>query len=306
MKKKMLGALVGDIAGSYYEWHNIKKEPEILIDHRSHFTDDTVLTLAIADGLMNAAKSYDQQIAEEEAAMSDKEREAMRKMEERLGLVISEDSHAPFSAMDEEMLMQFMSSSVRKFARTFPYAGYGGRFAKWVESDQTEGYHSLGNGAAMRVSFCGWVADSPEEALRLAKASADITHNHPFGEKAAQAIAYYIYQLRNGMTKEEMRESVAQFYPIDFTLNQIRPTYEFDVTCDGSVPQAIEAFFEGDSFEEVIRLAISIGGDSDTIAAIAGSLAETIYEIPDDLAERAMNCLARELREVVDRIQKFL
>lgn len=271
----MTGALMGDVSGSWYEWHNTKEKPKELITDRDHFTDDSVLTYAVADGILR-------------------------------GLEEADRSRLLF---DEEMQAHVRSSiarSVRDFTLRYPSAGYGGRFLAWAREGSMEPYGSRGNGAAMRASFCGWLAESLEEAKLFARLSAEITHNHAYGIKGAGAVAACIYLLRTGAGKEEIQKYAGALYDMNFTLDTIRPSYSFDVSCEGSVPQAIEAFLEGEDFLDVIRLAISIGGDSDTIAAIAGSLAEAYEPAPEDLRERALAKLDDFLRETVDRISEPL
>ena len=231
----MIGAIIGDFIGSIYEWNNIKTTDFPLFSDDCRFTDDSVMSIAVAEALMNGTD---------------------------------------------------MSASMRKFGRLYPQAGYGGRFSQWLLDDTLGDYGSYGNGSAMRVSSAGWIAGSLEEALSLARSIAIPTHSHPEGIRGAQVIAGCIWLLRSGADNQVLLEWVRSMgYAMDFTLSQIRPHYTFDVSCQGSVPQAIEAFLEADSFEGAIRNAISIGGDSDTIASIAGALAEARYGVPLALAE---------------------
>lgn len=231
----MYGAVIGDIAGSKYEFHNIKTKDFPLVSQGCRFTDDTVMTAAIAKALL-------------------------RSMEEG----------RPFRALAVE--------EMRAFGARYPNAGYGGRFALWLRESSPAPYYSYGNGSAMRVSPCGLIAVTLEEALALAKASAEVTHNHPEGIKGAQAAAAAVFLAGTGMEKADIRAYLQKnFYALDFTLDEIRPSYRFDVSCQGSVPQALTAFLEGDSYEDTVRNAISIGGDSDTIAAIAGAAAWSYY-----------------------------
>ncbi|GHS93483.1 hypothetical protein AGMMS50276_04120 [Synergistales bacterium] len=253
----MIGAMIGDIAGSGYEHKNIKHKPDVLMRDRDHFTDDTVLTYAVAMGILNGMKKIDRASWMADTAMQD--------------------------IVEKEIAL-----SVKQFARKYPGAGYGHKFKEWVKSNSLKPYGSYGNGSAMRVSFAGWYANSLEEAQLLAKLSAQITHNHEDGIKGAVAVAGCIYLLRTGRSKDDVREYVKQYYNIGFTLDEIRDFYAFDSSCEGSVPQAIAAFFENDNFEDVIKAAISIGGDSDTIAAIAGSIAEPLYPVPGKLTNGMM------------------
>ena len=183
---------------------------------------------------------------------------------------------------------RMLSEMMREIGRQYPDAGYGSRFFDWLTDDDAGAYGSYGNGAAMRVSPVAYAAGSLEEAERLARWSAEITHDHPEGIKGAMATAAAIFLALEGHGKDEIRAYIKnRYYDLDFTLEEIRPTYEFDVSCEGSVPQAIECFLEADSFENALRNAVSLGGDCDTMAVIAGAIAEAFYGIPDDIAERA-------------------
>ena len=186
-----------------------------------------------------------------------------------------------------------------ELGQLYPGAGYGGKFYQWIMNPYRRPYNSFGNGSAMRVSACGMLADSLEEAHKLAVYSAEVTHNHPEGIKGAVAVAEAIFLARQKKTKDEIKEHLSQYYDLDFTLDDIRPSYEFDVTCQGSVPQAIRCFLEADSFEDAVRNAVSLGGDSDTQAAIAGSIAEPFFGIPARLKARAYNYLTPELRSAL-------
>lgn len=261
----MMGAACGDVAGSVYEWHNIKHKPDkdSLIQAHARFTDDTVMTCAVAEGM-------------------------------RCGL-----SRLPRNWMDapeaEDILYSSIRDSLLLYGRKYPHAGYGGAFRRWLASPLPQPYNSWGNGSAMRASYAGWAALSLAEAEKLGEISAKVTHNHPEGIKGAVVVAGCIFHLRNGASKQDIYAYASKFYDLDFTLDEIRAEYEFDVSCAGSVPQAIKAFLEGESFADVLACAISIGGDSDTIAAIAGSIAEVIYPIPQGLRGR-----------VIDRMDEFL
>ncbi len=266
---RMLGAACGDIAGSRYEFHNIKYclREEELIDDDCCFTDDTVMTCAVAQGLVNGFVRLQQ--------------DGRRK--------------------EEDVLLEEIKRSMQLFGRKYPYAGYGGRFRRWITANDPEPYNSWGNGSAMRASYAGWAAGSLEEAEWLAEISAKVTHNHPEGIKGAQAVAGSIFILRNGGGKEQVEQYVSGYYDLNFTLDEIREEYSFDVSCPGSVPQAVRAFLEGENFSDVIARAISIGGDSDTIAAIAGSIAEVIYPIPEDLKKRTVETLDDFLLDTLKR-----
>ena len=255
----MLGAIIGDIVGSRFEWNNIKtKDFEFLTD-KCFFTDDSVMTIAVADALMKANGNLD--------------------------------------ALSEQAI-----KSMQTIGRPYPHCGYGGNFYYWIYTDNPQPYNSFGNGSAMRVSACGFVAKSLEEAKELSEAVTRVSHNHPEGIKGAEATAVAIYLARTGSSIAKIGKYINDnYYPMDFTLDGIRDSYEFNEICQDTVPQAIKAFLESSDFEDAIRNAISIGGDSDTLAAITGGIAEAYYGIPDSIKERAMSYLDESLREIVER-----
>ncbi|MCC8076567.1 MAG: ADP-ribosylglycohydrolase family protein [Clostridiales bacterium] len=279
-KTRMLGAICGDMAGSIYEWHNIKHvlTEDQLIQGRARFTDDSVMTLAVAVGLKNALQKC--------------------------------GKRTDFTSEDETVIREEVQRSMQLYGRQYPHAGYGGSFRGWLFASDPQPYNSWGNGSAMRASYAGWVAQTLEDAELLGRLSAEVTHNHPEGVKGAVAVSGGIFTLLHSegedvvARKEKLARYEAQHYDLGFTLDEIRPGYTFDVSCQGSVPQAIRAFLEGNSYSEVIALAISIGGDSDTIAAIAGSLAEAVYPIPAQIQERALarldDTFKQDLKSVVD------
>ena len=237
----MLGAIIGDVVGSVYEWNNIKTKDFEFFKPNCFFTDDTVMTVAVAKALLLT-------------------RETQSQANEKI-------------SCKTELIKQ-----MQDFGKRFPNAGYGGMFAGWLVSDNPKPYNSFGNGSAMRVSPCGYIAVTLDEALLLAKVSADVTHNHPEGIKGAQVIAAAIFLARCNRSKEEIKEYIEEnFYTLDKTLDEIRPSYSFNETCQETVPQAIQAFLESTDFEDAIRNAISLGGDSDTLAAITGSIAWAYY-----------------------------
>ena len=257
----MLGAVIGDIAGSRFEWKNTKSKEFELFTSECRITDDSVMTLAIARAILNSAGRCD-----------------------RLGAEA----------------VRCMQSFGRRWAR----GCYGGSFSRWLMSDQPRPYGSWGNGSAMRVSACAWAASSLNDALDMARRVTEVTHDHPEGLKGAEAVTAVIWLARKGRNLEEIRQHVEKhYYPLDFTLDGIRPGYGFDVSCQGSVPQAVEAFLESVSFEDAVRNAISLGGDSDTIGAMAGSMAEAFYGIPQELREKALSYLDGELIEVVTEFE---
>lgn len=262
----MLGAVCGDVAGSRFERRPTKKclDVDSMIGSGSRFTDDTVMTCAVAAGIC--------------AAMSKLPSDPM-----------SADGY-------EEVFLTEIRDALKLYGNKYIHAGYGGTFFRWLRSScAVKPYGSFGNGSAMRASFAGWAARSLEEAERLGELSAMVTHDHPEGIKGAVVTAGCIFLLRDGAKKEQVAEYAERYYNMDFTLDGIRPDYTFDVTCQGSVPQSIKAFLEGESFVDVIAKAISLGGDSDTMAAIAGSIAEVIYPIPEKLKRR-----------VIERLDEFL
>ena len=260
----MFGAICGDIIGSRFEAHNIKTKDFELMHPDCCFTDDTVMTIAIA----NALHTYRE--------------------------------NRSLSQFKEEV-----ASQMRYLGTKYPNAGYGGRFYHWIHDPTMGPYQSFGNGSAMRVSPVAWVAGSIEEAEMLAQASAEPTHDHPEGIKGAKAIAAAIYLARLQKSKREIREYIEEhYYPLDFSLDEIREDYTFDVTCQGSVPQAFMALFESVGFEDAIRNAVSIGGDSDTIAAIAGGMAEAFYGIPDPVRIRGLSFLNPMLREILEAFRE--
>ena len=261
-KVKMLGAVVGDIIGSMYEFHNTKSMGFELFEGASTYTDDSVMTLAVAKWLVE----------------------------------------------DKAHTIHYLIYCMQELGNHHPYAGYGGRFIAWLYDENPQPYNSWGNGAGMRVSPVGLYAKTLDEALALAAVTASVSHNHPEGVKGAQAIATSVFLAKEGKSKAEIKAYVENTfgYNLNRTIAEIRPDYHFDVSCQGSVPEAIIAFLEGNSFEEVIRLAISLGGDSDTIGAMAGAIAACMYPIPDEIAERCNSILTEELREIKDRFCELI
>ena len=261
----MWGAIIGDIAGSRYEFHNFKSKKIDLFDPRCRFTDDSVMTLAVAAALMESGE-------------------------------------------DPEALGAAAVRWMQGIGRKYPECGFGGRFFKWIFFEgNPKPYGSYGNGAAMRISPVGFYARSEDEVKRLARAVTAVSHDHPESFKAAEAVAMAIYLARTGADMAAIRARIERdYYPIKFTLDDIREDYRFDVSCQGSVPQALEAFFESDSFEDAIRNAISIGGDSDTIAAIAGGVAGAYYGAPESDVRTAEAFLDDTLRGIARRWQDFM
>jgi len=252
----MIGAISGDVLGSIYEFNNYKNTDFILFDKGCKYTDDTVLTIATADCLLNKGN---------------------------------------------------FALYYKKYFQDYPDKGYGGSFKEWGSGNSIAPYSSWGNGSAMRISPVGFAFSSLEFVLINAKKSAKVTHNHPEGIKGAQAVAAAIFMAKSGSSKNEIKEFIENkfYYKLDKSLKEIRPSYSFDVSCQGSVPQAITAFLESDGFEDAIRKAISIGGDSDTIACIAGGIAEAYYGgVPEDISRFVLSKLDKNLIKVITDFYK--
>ena len=261
----MLGAIFGDIVGSVYEVNNTKREDFPLLSKWSHPTDDSMMTLAVAKALMKTWGRSDDEIKAE------------------------------------------LVRSMQLQGRRHPHAGYGRAFAKWLYDNNPQPYNSFGNGSAMRVSPVGWLYQTLEDTLHVAALTAEVTHNHPEGIKGAQAIAASVFLARAGASKEEIFVYAMKFYGEKMvrTLEEIRPGYEFDVSCQGSVPEAIIAFYESQSYEDAIRKAVSIGGDSDTIACMAGAIAEAFYGMPGKLKRKALQILDPYCADIVRQFRQF-
>lgn len=258
----MLGAIIGDIVGSRFEWNNHKSKEFELFTDQCQFTDDSAMTLAVACALLDSKSDY-----------SDLSQKAVGYMQ--------------------------------KIGQLYYDRGYGSGFKAWIMSENPQPYNSWGNGSAMRVSACGFIGKDLKEVKKLSKAVTEVTHNHPEGLKGAEATAVCIYLARTGKKIPEIKKYVQEhYYPMDFTLDEIRPEYKFHVSCQKSVPQALEAFFESNSFEDGIRNAVSIGGDSDTIAAITGGIAEAYYGIPKDIQDKAYTYLDGNFKKVLDLAYK--
>ncbi len=199
-----------------------------------------------------------------------------------------------------ERLREEAVKSMQMLGRRYPDAGYGKLFREWLFSDRPEPYGSFGNGSAMRVSACGWAAGTLEEAKQFSREVTAVTHNHPEGLKGAEAVAAAVFLAKTGKTIPEIRAFLTKhYYPAEHSLNEIRPGYRFDSSCQGSVPQALLCFYESQSFEDAVRNAVSLGGDSDTIAAMAGSIAEAFYGVPPGIRGRALAYLTPDLREIL-------
>lgn len=266
----MIGAVIGDIAGSRFEFHNVRSKDFELFTREDCFTDDTVMTLAVAESIMKCYKAYG----------------------------------------NYKHLSDYATLYFHVVGRRHPKCGYGGRFYYWMLGDDWQPYNSCGNGSAMRISAVGDIAKTIEEAKDLAYKLTAITHNHPDGIKGAEAVAVAKVLLKQGKSKEEVRDYIEKhYYKLDKTVDQLREETKGmhgKELCQVSVPQAFICFFEGNDFEDVIRNCISIGGDSDTIAAIAGGIAEAYYEVPRWMIRRAMNYLDLDLYEIADRWEEFV
>jgi len=250
----MIGAIAGDIIGSVYEADPIKTKHFPLFGKQCTFTDDTVLTVAVAEAILKKT---------------------------------------PYA------------EAIRRFGRRYPHAGYGGTFIRWLFTEDFHPYNSWGNGAAMRVSPIGFAFPSEEEVLRQARKSAEITHNHPEGIKGAQTAALAVFLARSGYKKEQIRARIrSRFgYDLERTVDEIRPAYRFDISCQGTVPEAIIAFLDAESYEDAIRNAVSLGGDSDTLACITGGIAQAFYGVPAEIEAMVEEKLTPELWDVVRRFR---
>ncbi len=258
----MIGAILGDIIGSPYEFDRGDKTKDFtFFEKGAAFTDDSVMSVAVAEAIMKAGKDA-----------------------------------------DEETMKSAFTDSMREWGRRYPFAGYGGMFSRWLVLPNPKPYNSFGNGSAMRVSSVGWFYDSLVRTEEVAEWSAAVTHNHVEGIKGAKATAGIIYLARNGAGKEEIKKYVVEkyHYNLDRTLDEIRPTYHMDETCQKTVPEAIIALMEEEDYEDVIRGAISLGGDTDTLGAIAGGMAEAMFGIPNHLIEEFENRVPEDMLKVVN------
>lgn len=262
----MYGAILGDIIGSPYEFDMGDKTKDFpLFSEDSYFTDDTVITIAVAEAFMGATDN-------------------------------------------EEVVHQRLIQSMQKWGHRYPGAGYGLRFCAWLESANPQPYNSFGNGSAMRVSAIAWLFNNLDMVRRMAKISAEVTHNHPEGIKGAEATAAAIFLARTGHSKDEIRTYIeTEFhYDLSRSCDEIRPNYRHVESCQETVPEAITSFLEGDSFEDVIRTAVSLGGDCDTLTCIAGSIAEGFYGISEELKTICRSYLSAELNCVLENFTAFI
>ena len=267
--KEFYGAIVGDIVGSVYEFANIKTKDFPLFQRRSFATDDSIMTLAVLQALVDMVQC------------------------------------GRFDSATDDEWRELFKHSMLDIGHPYPTCGYGNRFRQWMYSHDPQPYRSCGNGSAMRVSPVAWFARSLEECERLARLTAEPTHDHPDGIAGAQAAAGAVYLALHGASKDEIKEYVERYYPVDFTLDEIRPSYTFDhfaATCAGTVPYAVEAFLESTDFEDCIRNTISIGGDSDTLAAVSGAIAEAFYGVPTKYRGAVVGRLDSSLRSILTQL----
>ena len=265
--RTMYGAIAGDIIGSPYEFDRGDKTKDFpLFSRDSDFTDDSVMTIAVAEALMDT-----------------------------LG-------------QDDNVIKTALVDSMQKWGHNYPYAGYGTRFNHWLRTKNPKPYGSFGNGSAMRVSAAGWLYDTLEGTRHIARLTAEVTHNHPEGIKGAEATAAAIYLSRTGSSKEEIKAYIINEFGYDLfrTCDEIRPSYHHVESCQQTVPEAITAFMEGTDFEDVIRTAVSLGGDCDTLTCIAGSMAEAFYGMPDFIKNECRGCLLPDMAAVCDRFEAIM
>ena len=259
---KLLGAIAGDTIGSIYEFNPTKDYSFCLLDERMEITDDSIMTIAVAD----------------------------------------------WTIQDTSYSLTNLARIMRQHGQKHlcPMGGYGGRFMQWLQREELPAYNSWGNGSAMRVSACGFACQTLEETLEVAKRSAEVTHNHPEGIKGAQATAAAIFLARKGKSKEEIREYITTTFGYDLskTCDDIRPTYRFDESCQGTVPQSIIAFLDSKDYEDAIRLAVSLGGDADTMGAITGAIAIAYYkEMPDEIYGFVKARIPKDLWKIVVKFE---
>ncbi len=264
----MYGAIFGDIIGSRFEFDRGGKTKDFeLFTRQCNWTDDSVMTIAIMEALMNAGKDADVDTIHKECIRS-----------------------------------------MKKWGQRYPNAGYGARFFNWVLTDDPEPYGSFGNGSAMRVSAAGWIYDSVERTREVAKATAEVSHNHPEGIKGAECTAAVMFLARTGKSKEEIKKYVSREFAYDLskTVDELRPLHEHVEWCQDSLPKALASFFEGDSYEDVVRNAVSLGGDTDTLAAIAGAMADAMYGVPIGIITKGYDYLEDDMKDILNAFQDFL
>lgn len=249
----MLGAIIGDVVGSVYEFNNIRKKNFKLFGNYNFLTDDSIMTIAVAEIMKKRYFNNKNKIIE----------------------------------------------TLKRWGRKYPNRGYGGRFAQWLFSEETQPYYSFGNGAAMRVSPVAWYAKNEKQVKKYAKKVTEVTHDHPEGLKGAEVTAMCIYYARIGKSKEFIKEYVSKYYNLDFDYENLKKTYWFNETCQNTVPQAIYCFLISKDFEDCLRTTISIGGDCDTTAAISCAIAEAYYGIPQSIVSEIMPYLTKEMKDIL-------
>ena len=263
----MIGAILGDIIGSPYEFDRGSKSKDFpLFSKNSYYADDTVMTIAVCRAFLDVKPGA-----------------------------------------SDDLILKSVEENLRKFGKMYPNAGYGGMFQKWLCNPEMKAYNSYGNGSAMRVSSVAWLFDNIENVRNAARLSALVTHNHMEGIKGAEATASAIFLARTGHSKAEIKEYIEREfrYALNRTCDEIRPNYHHTETCMETVPEAITAFLEGENFEDVIRTAVSLGGDCDTLTAIAGNIAEGFYGVPDELKEECRKRLPEPLLAVLTEFKRY-
>ena len=264
----MYGAILGDMIGAPYEFDKGNKSKNFeIFNPEVHFTDDSVMTIAVADGLMKAGLEADEQTVKREVI-----------------------------------------KSMKTWGHKYPNAGYGGRFIHWLFSDDERPYNSWGNGSAMRVSSVGWLYDSIERTREVARWTAEVTHNHPEGIKGAECVACAIFLNRHGISMDSLKLYIREEFGYDLSrsLDEIRPYYHHVESCQETVPEALTAFFEGKNYEDVIRNAVSLGGDCDTLTCIASAVAESYYGVPDDFKNECEKRLPEDMRNVIKKFRELV
>ena len=288
----MLGAIIGDIVGSIYEFDNIKTKEFEFFQENMGLTDDSVMTLGVAKALMDTLetgsergfKNLSREISEEK----------LKLIQNKFGSEIN-----PKTELEANVILRMV-----EIGNKYPYMSYGTRFRYWLE--EPIAYNSFGNGSAMRVSPVAYVAKNLEEVKFLSREVTKVSHNHEEGIKGAEATAVAIFMARNKCSKEEIKTEMEKYYSLDFKYEDLVKNYGFDETCQGTVPEAIYIFLESKDFEDAIRTAISIGGDSDTLAAIVGSIAEAYYDIPEELEKKALSYMDSFERKIYNEFEKLI
>lgn len=288
----MLGAIIGDIVGSIYEFDNIKTKEFEFFQENMGLTDDSVMTLAVAKALMDTLetgsergfKNLSREISEEK----------LKLIQNKFGSEIN-----PKTELEANVILRMV-----EIGNKYPYMSYGTRFRYWLE--EPIAYNSFGNGSAMRVSPVAYVAKNLEEVKFLSREVTKVSHNHEEGIKGAEATAVAIFMAKKGSSKEEIKSEMEKYYSLDFKYEDLVKNYGFDETCQGTVPEAIYIFLGSKDFEDAIRTAISIGGDSDTLAAIVGSIAEAYYDIPEELEKKALTYMDSFERKIYDEFEKLI